>query len=68
MNCPVCGGSTGVLTSRRECDAVYRYRKCKECGYLFYTTETESGSEDFRRLQTEAKRKSKARKRRKSVI
>lgn len=63
MNCPVCGEPTGVLVSRRECDAVYRYRKCKDCGYLFYTTELESGSKDFYRLQLEAKRKSQRKRR-----
>lgn len=65
MTCPVCGEATTVVTTRRECDAVYRYRKCKACDYTFYTAETESGSEDFRRLQNEADRLS--RKRRKDI-
>lgn len=64
MNCPVCGESTGVLVSRRECDAVYRYRKCKACGYLFHTTELESGAEDFRRVQNDAQRQSRKRRKR----
>lgn len=44
MTCPVCGEckQTGVVDSRSECDAVYRWRKCNECGYRFKTVELDA--------------------------
>ena len=59
MNCPVCGGSTGVKGSRRDCEGVYRYRKCKECGHTFFTTELESTGEDYNRITYEIVHKAK---------
>lgn len=43
MTCPVCGGKTRVITNVSEPDCIYRRRKCKECGYSFYTEEVELG-------------------------
>lgn len=42
MTCPVCGGETSVNNTRAFCDSVVRRRKCKECGYAFYTEEMET--------------------------
>ena len=39
MNCPDCGGDTCVRCSRTLSDKVLRYRRCKECGKVFYTEE-----------------------------
>lgn len=42
MTCPVCGGDTHVVDSRKpDCDVVLRLRKCKDCGYKFKTEERE---------------------------
>lgn len=41
INCPVCGGRTGVLHNYSDGESMYRSRKCKECGHVFYTTEEE---------------------------
>lgn len=62
MTCPVCGGDTSVTSCRKDNEAVYRKRKCLRCDHKFYTTELESGSEDFLRLEAEAKRESRERK------
>ena len=67
MYCPVCGGKTTVVSGRRDCESVYRYRRCLECSHKFYTTELESGSEDFRRLQAEADRQSRERRKRAKI-
>ena len=55
MNCPVCGDKTTVLTSRRDCEGVYRDRLCKnpKCEHRFFTTELESDREDFDRVNRE---------------
>lgn len=50
MTCPVCGGDTTVNYTHKECDGVYRRRKCKVCKHTFYTTELESDISDFARL------------------
>ena len=42
MTCPVCGGNTAVVDSRKkQNDEVYRRRKCHECNYRFSTLEIE---------------------------
>lgn len=41
MTCPVCGGVTNVVDSRKATDHVVRKRKCYECGYEFRTIETD---------------------------
>lgn len=62
MNCPVCGGDTTVIHCRRDCESVYRRRKCLECNHVFYTTEVESDSaEDIRRLDAIAAAESRQR-------
>lgn len=39
MDCPVCGGSTSVLSSRTDGETVTRRRECKDCGFRFSTVE-----------------------------
>lgn len=55
MNCPVCGSNTNVISSRRDCEGVYRARVCKspKCEYRFFTTEIESDREDYDRVNRE---------------
>lgn len=43
MTCPVCGGKTRVVDVVTEVDCTCRRRKCTECGYRFFTEETEIG-------------------------
>lgn len=41
MNCPKCNCSkTQVKDSRSDDKCVYRKRVCKQCGTVFYTTES----------------------------
>lgn len=39
FDCPVCGGRTRVVSCRPHNNEFIRYRKCKHCGYMFYTKE-----------------------------
>ena len=57
MDCPVCGGRTYVDSCTRDCESVYRRRKCKECNHVFYTdeSEVESANRTFHRLSAEKK-------------
>lgn len=41
MDCQKCGGATVVVDSRPSEDAVYRRRRCLDCGALMYTEEKE---------------------------
>jgi transcriptional regulator NrdR family protein len=41
MTCPICGGRTGVASTVKDVECVYRKRVCKECGNIVFTTETE---------------------------
>ena len=41
MNCPKCNCKTSVQDSRKVEMNVYRRRICMECGYKFFTEETE---------------------------
>lgn len=50
MTCPMCGEKTTVVVTRKECDLICRRRRCLTCKHTFYTTEIESGSDDFYRL------------------
>lgn len=61
MNCPVCGGDNKVICSRKDCESIYRRRKCLDCGYIFYTTELEmkSSDRDFHLLDAERQREYK---------
>ena len=61
MTCPVCGGDTTVVCTRSDCEGVYRRRECLTCGHKFYTTELESGSDDFNRLDKIARAEYKER-------
>lgn len=58
MNCPICGGASGITVTRSDCEGVYRRRKCYECKHIFYTTEYES---DGSRLYEIEKERSKMR-------
>lgn len=42
MTCPVCGAETEVIGCFKDCESVVRKRKCKECGYRFFTEEYET--------------------------
>ena len=53
MTCPVCGAKTRVVDCRQDCETVVRRRKCAECGYIFYTEETESTSNVYRSVERE---------------
>ena len=48
MNCPICGNDVKVIGSKRDCEAVYRKRRClnKDCDYIFFTAEYEADVED----------------------
>jgi transcriptional regulator NrdR family protein len=54
MNCPVCGGDTCVVDSRRNADNIKRRRKCLACKYQFPTLEIE---EDDYVMQTVVSKK-----------
>lgn len=41
MTCLICEGKVGVEYCLSEADSVIRRRKCRECGYVFYTSELE---------------------------
>lgn len=41
MICPSCNGKLGVVDMVRDTQDVYRRRKCKACGRLVYTLESE---------------------------
>ena len=56
MNCPVCGENTRVMDCRADCESVYRRRKCKECNYLFYTTESGSDGAYLKEISNEIAR------------
>ena len=49
MVCPLCWSPSQVTDSIAEKDAIHRRRKCKKCGYSFYTTEKllSSSMDDF---------------------
>lgn len=42
MTCPMCGGETKVVDSRKDIDHVIRSRICTECKYRFRTVETDA--------------------------
>lgn len=47
MKCSQCGGHDSAVTdSRMSADKEFKWRrrKCKACGHIWYTTETENGS------------------------
>ena len=64
MTCPVCAGDTIVIDCRTDCEGVYRRRKCKECNYLFFTSETESDEarQDYNRIMREIHKEQKRKK------
>ena len=41
MVCPVCYSKLEVVDTVRDTDDIYRRRKCKACGKLVYTLESE---------------------------
>ena len=40
MRCPVCNGDVKVIDSASNANLVVRRRKCLNCDYLFFTSET----------------------------
>lgn len=57
MTCPICGGATKVTNSRRDCEGVYRIRKCVDCNHTFTTAEYESDREGIRSVWRENNKK-----------
>ena len=51
MTCPCCFERTTVTDSRTDGETVYRRRRCDSCGYVFFTTETESDDSGLREIQ-----------------
>ena len=41
MNCPECNSKLEVINVVRDTDDIYRRRRCKVCGKLVYTHESE---------------------------
>lgn len=59
MVCPKCKGKTKVVDVVHNTDAneSYRFRKCRHCGFKFYTVEFEVDyDEQFRRNWTDYRR------------
>lgn len=50
MTCPVCGGKTLITYSFGDCETNYRERTCKECEYVFHTSESEFDSKEYQKL------------------
>lgn len=63
MTCPVCFGETIVARSGAFSDSVVRRRKCKVCGYAFYTEEMETpeAASELARWEREYKAKAEER-------
>ena len=53
MTCPFCGGKSKIEKTCSNTEEIYRRRSCLECGYVFYTTETESTSDEFYKTMLE---------------
>ena len=50
MTCPVCGGDTIIINSRKpDVDRVRRRRECTACGHRFTTWEIEA--DELKRLE-----------------
>ena len=39
MDCPKCKGCTTVIGTKSDGSAVYRERRCLDCGHIFHTEE-----------------------------
>ncbi len=67
MNCPKCSSSNcGVIDTFQSELETYRIKKCKDCGFKFYTEEKVKPAEDvqpiFARWTKERLRKMRAKK------
>ena len=62
MNCPECGGRTKKYKYIKDGDSTYKQLKCKKCGNLFHTVETQCPKEDFLIRQNEMAREGYRRK------
>lgn len=49
MICPRCGGNVKVVSCTSNETAMFRQKKCKQCGLTFMTREQET---DYKDLQT----------------
>lgn len=41
MTCPVCGGDTFVIDSKKKPDTICRRRQCQDCNHRFTTYEVD---------------------------
>ena len=58
INCPKCGGDSGVFNTRGDGIITFRSRFCKCCGYTFKTFETVGDDiETVKRLTRLSKKK-----------
>lgn len=57
MMCPICGGRTGVASTAKDADCVYRMRVCNDCGKIIYTSETEKPGDRYAFLDLRNKQK-----------
>ena len=48
MNCPKCKSKTEVEKTIIKRNKVFRYRRCKKCGYRFKTVEEISDGWDYK--------------------
>lgn len=55
MNCPDCGGDSSVRCTRTFSDKILRYRRCKDCGNVFYTEEKITDSYNYALAEKEYK-------------
>lgn len=66
MICPNCDGELKVLDTISAEKHNYRKRKCYECGFIFYTTESVGDQDEpaklFSEWSTERSRKARAKK------
>ena len=57
MNCPKCGGKGKKYKYIKDGDSTYKQFKCKKCGELFHTVESQCSREEFLISQNEMSRR-----------
>lgn len=55
MNCPNCNSKTTVTNTGKDVDMIIRRRKCKSCGYAFFTQEIDYSDPKAMKLINELK-------------